>query len=202
MIPLRKMPSSSIGLLLLVIITGCGRDARQVQEGMGGTGGGPAEAPSGEAGMLGSAGAPKGGEERGGAPADGGDGAAGSDGSGDGGHAGAGGGDDCLSECGDGLICEQGRCVECTQGSSARCNENAPVVCEDGAWTELAVCGGDTPACSYGACGAAVLAGALVTVSAPLLTNSEIQLVEHGMEYLPPGCTQDDSICLTGGIYP
>lgn len=130
-----------------------------------------------------------------------GDAAAGSDGDvpSDGGGAGM---DECALDCGDGLMCDQGRCVECTLSTRPRCNENAPVVCEDGVWVELALCGGDTPACSNGECVAAVLAGSFSTVSKPLLSTDEIQLAEHGMEHVPISCTEDKSICMTGGIYP
>jgi len=169
-------------------IAGCGGSARHVQEGTGGGGGAPASA-----GKSGS-------NDDNDKPGTGGD--AGAGGVVEPGSAGAGGSGPDECDCVDGLECVQGRCVECNDDSAPRCSENAPLVCEDGAWVALDTCHGDTPACSLGSCGAAVAKGSFATVSSPLLVVGDLQLVEHGLEYLPTSCSKDQTICVTGGMYP
>jgi len=189
--------------LLAASIAGCGSDARHVQEATGGTSaGGKPEASAGEpTETAGSKNYGGGGMVTGGTSS-GGDGAH-ADTAGEGGEAGTTSEPGaCVPECQDGLMCSEGRCVECTINSPPRCNENTPLACQDGAWVELPACSGATPACSNGSCSLAVLTGSFATVSAPLSAAGDIRLAEQGLEYLPSSCAQDQTICVTGGIYP
>lgn len=185
--------------LVALIVAACSSTVRNVQEGAGHGGDAAAGDPSVPAG----AGSPTdGGTSGGDIGSSGGPAAGGEAGDGMGGSGGATDPNACAMECAVGLTCFQGRCVECTPDSTARCNENTPETCQDGAWVALAACSGDTPACVKGACGLAVVVGSFATVSTPLQMTDQFILVEHGFEYLPTSCSQDQSVCVTGGMYP
>jgi hypothetical protein len=86
-----------------------------------------------------------------------------------------------------------------------RCDpDNTPSKCVNNAWTPQTPCSGQMPACSGGMCAAAKLLGGLVTVGTPVLSNTSVRLVDHGLEYTPTICGTLNSqmLCLSGGIRP
>ena len=105
---------------------------------------------------------------------------------------------------GDGGAIEAGGAGACVN-SILRCADNStPSKCVAGAWVDQPACAAPTPACSNGICAVATLSGGLITVSDGVLSNNEIHLVEHGLEYAPAVCgtVSGQKICVTGGIRP
>jgi hypothetical protein len=206
-------------LLAFVALTlvACGTSNRTVSEGSGGAASGAAGSggASGVAGNAGTNGGTDAGGSAGNAGTNGNAGNAGATAGGDtgnGGSAGASGsagaagttGATCTPACSAPQICNDGTCVDCLNDDT-RCDpDNTPSKCVNNAWTPQTPCGGQTPACSGGVCAAAKLLGGIVTVGAPVLSNTSVRLVDHGLEYTPTICGTLNSqmLCLSGGIRP
>jgi hypothetical protein len=115
------------------------------------------------------------------------------------------GGATCTPACTPPLQCDDGQCVACLSTDLPRCEaNNTPSICVEHHWALQTPCGGDKPACSNGICAAAKLTGGVVTVGTPVLRNTNVRLVEHGLEYTASMCAmvQSKMICVSGGIRP
>jgi hypothetical protein len=90
----------------------------------------------------------------------------------------------------------------CATGS-LRCSANVPQACVAGIWTSSAACGGLTPFCASGVCGAYRTTGGVRSTGPEPATTaaSTVRLVSGGFEHGTRTCNAQ-GVCVTGGIVP
>jgi hypothetical protein len=99
-------------------------------------------------------------------------------------------------DAGSDVLADGGGCAAGAQ----QCNANAPQTCIGGTWQNQAPCGGSTPVCSNGICGAYRATGGLRS-TAPAPGAGSIRLVAGGFEIGGRACDAQ-GVCVTGGIVP